>query len=1037
MGQRALVRGGLATAVTLALAVPLFGGAPAQAETAPAPYDVTVPAVNAPYLSFEGVAATGATGYLFTASAGEQWVPYDGSTPWTITQLSGTVDPLVLPDGGERLAYQLYSSAERLADPRTGAVTDFTMPAGYTARTVVGTATGWSVLATSLHREGSVTGTDYHLLDAVGSALVERQMTGLPQNVSPSPSQTATAEASGRFVITQTVDGLKQLTVVDPGTGTVTALPAPVPAGAQILTGSRYVGWLAGGAATLYGLADPAAAPRTIALPPELPVYPTGYSVTLTDTALLAVRKGAVWNDTTTSPLFSVPLDGGTISSVLPDSAQPVPNRVGGAYVSGGASADTWDTYLFAPDGSSFTDLYRRQVVRPVRFGLSLARGELNFMEGIMPGGGTTFTAQAYLQNEGTGAVPQPAARPNPLSSYGSWPAYSCDTGQHCTTSLVNGSDERGYSYVSTGDNGKDIVDTLDMALVGGVPVDSTGGRIVDASEHFTLYNSGSNGKQYVVSPGYRKVVLTRPIAPAALWGDTLYTATATKGQLAKTDLHSRSSEGPVALPSLTTDAPCAVKEVQALGRWLYWSCGTNGPAGVYDTTAKKSVAVPAGPALLGDGFVLRHSGDTLQVTDVVTGATHKAAVLPADPALPDAGRGNTWTVDKFRGQIAYTARDATTHLIPSGIASSPLNVVWSPGISTELDARGGGWGGEWLLSGAAASWKIEFRASTGGPVVRTVTGGAVRSSLVPEWDGKDSAGRYVTNGFYTWTLTVLPANGSGPALTRTGRIGVRDAAAVFRDYGHPNAYPDGAGDLFTLDSAGRLSTHYGTGTGTFSSVKSYGGWNTKTLFVPMGDVDANGCNDMLVRLPSGEARIYRSGAVPCTSFAPSSTYKKIGTGWQLYNAVTSPGDITGDGRPDILARTAATGQVWLYASNGSGFKTRTVLYANASGYKKLIGAGDLNGDGIGDLLGWDSTGLWRYYGTGKGTFGARVLISRNWGAGYNAVVGVGDITGDGKADLVERDSAGTLWRNSGDGKGAFGPRVKIATGYNAYLGLA
>jgi hypothetical protein len=52
------------------------------------------------------------------------------------------------------------------------------------------------------------------------------------------------------------------------------------------------------------------------------------------------------------------------------------------------------------------------------------------------------------------------------------------------------------------------------------------------------------------------------------------------------------------------------------------------------------------------------------------------------------------------------------------------------------------------------------------------------------------------------------------------------------------------------------------------------------------------------------------------------------------------------------------------------------------------------------------------------------------------AVVGAGDITGDGKADLVARDTSGNLYRYTGNGKGSFGGRKKIATGWKGYKSL-
>ncbi|WP_320704402.1 FG-GAP repeat domain-containing protein, partial [Serratia marcescens] len=75
-----------------------------------------------------------------------------------------------------------------------------------------------------------------------------------------------------------------------------------------------------------------------------------------------------------------------------------------------------------------------------------------------------------------------------------------------------------------------------------------------------------------------------------------------------------------------------------------------------------------------------------------------------------------------------------------------------------------------------------------------------------------------------------------------------------------------------------------------------------------------------------------------------------------------------------------------------------------------ISAAGDLTGDAKPDLVARDSSGvLWTYRGTGNGLFGTRIRVGTGWNA-MSAISAAGDLTGDAKPDLVARDSSGVLW---------------------------
>ncbi|MFD7404534.1 FG-GAP-like repeat-containing protein [Streptomyces sp. NPDC059866] len=600
----------------------------------------------------------------------------------------------------------------------------------------------------------------------------------------------------------------------------------------------------------------------------------------------------------------------------------------------------------------------------------------------------------------------------------------SCDAGS-CVPLRAAGNGDVGYFFV---DDGKEYAqvwtgeDTLHQGEEPGV----TGGRFVDITGRFYVYNAASTGKQYVdsVQPyHYQDVRRTRSVTAASVWGTRLYTPGSGAGAVTVYDLEQKKT-----VETLATGAPCTVKELQVVGRWVYWNCGATGAAGVYDRTAKKKITVPSGPTLVGDGYLVRHdrTAGKLMLTDFHTGTAAAARAIADLPTGTTADqRRQTWAVDKFGGDIAYVDADHDVHVVQSGVPSQPLLKIESEVAGDYVNAKDAYWNSTWQFN-KPATWTFTVKDARG-RAVYTQTGTGAEADA--GWNGKTDAGTYAYNGSYTWTLAATATEGSG-TYTTSGAFGLNGGLPGHHDQGYYSF-----GELVTLNSSGGLTLHYTKGKGTFTHKESASGWPAGTLAVPFGDMGKDRCGEMLVRMPNGELRRYtgRCGF----SYSPSNSHTSLGTGWNAYNVLTAPGDLTGDDRADLLARKASTGDVYLFANDGAGKLKAGVKIRTWSGYKKIVGAGDLNGDGFGDVLALDKAGtLWRYDGTGAGQVKERVKVFSDWGGTYNAIVGVGDITGDGKNDLVSRDTAGNLYRNTGTGKGSFAPRVRIASGWQGYRGI-
>ncbi|MFD7610762.1 FG-GAP repeat domain-containing protein [Streptomyces sp. NPDC059828] len=249
-----------------------------------------------------------------------------------------------------------------------------------------------------------------------------------------------------------------------------------------------------------------------------------------------------------------------------------------------------------------------------------------------------------------------------------------------------------------------------------------------------------------------------------------------------------------------------------------------------------------------------------------------------------------------------------------------------------------------------------------------------------------------------------------------------------WRDFSGPS---DGFGDLVVIHPDTSASFFWGTGTGSLRTHHQYWGSGAGfNLFVPFSDLTGDRCNDLISRRKNGDLYAEQIHCSPGMGGQFDLSHR-LGTGWNQFNVLTSPGDMTGDGRADLVARQTSTGDMYLYANNGTGgLEAKGRIGKNWKTYRAVFGAGDINGDGIGDILAVDrSDSLWRYDGTAAGTLKPRVLVFGNrWATGRNAFVGVGDITGDGRPDLISQNTQGQLLRNNGTDKSTFRSTVKIAT---------
>jgi hypothetical protein len=299
-----------------------------------------------------------------------------------------------------------------------------------------------------------------------------------------------------------------------------------------------------------------------------------------------------------------------------------------------------------------------------------------------------------------------------------------------------------------------------------------------------------------------------------------------------------------------------------------------------------------------------------------------------------------------------------------------------------------------------------------------------------------------------------------------------------------PDLTGDKVGDLLVRAGDGSTAVHPGDGAGGYgAAVRTLTAFSGLDLLTAVGDVTGDGRHDVVARNP-GNGRLFVFAGKGTGGFADR---QRVPGEWAGYRSLAATGDLDGDDRADLLARDAA-GALWALPGTGTGrFGTAVKVAGSWAGWGSVSGFGDFNRDGLADLFvregakeaGWivPSTGNLRFGSAlgpitrvqGAGTVvgaaryvgnrlpdvvsrkGADVLTYPNLGTvdllpaldtgldlpAANALLNAGDWDRDGFSDLVYRTDRGALFLRRGDGKGHFGTRVKLATGFGQVRLLA
>ena len=312
-------------------------------------------------------------------------------------------------------------------------------------------------------------------------------------------------------------------------------------------------------------------------------------------------------------------------------------------------------------------------------------------------------------------------------------------------------------------------------------------------------------------------------------------------------------------------------------------------------------------------------------------------------------------------------------------------------------------------------AWKLSLHGVPATSTQQRVAGRVLRSIQGHRDVGQTACpGRYLYAKLGTMRSLAAKYQRAFTSRSRTTKVaGTVRPAIVARDRSTRQVY------LIRTSAAGKVARVTSTGA-TFRQAN---------LVLNAGDWDGDGVGDVITRSGStGKVYLYRGWPNGRLS-APKALSEASFGGVRLLSAV---GDLTGDGRPDLLGQPSG-GSMRIYPGKGAaGFYRSYVAHSAISGTAQL-GIGLWNADGSPDSLVRRGDGsLVLYPGNGPGglTGGTRI---GSLSSGYDWAIAAGDVDGDRRPDLVVRNAAsGALFLMRGTRTG-FSARTAFGSGMGRF----